>query len=178
MNDFFLASNRAVTINNVAVKQVSVKDFDLWCEVAEPIKRFLEGKDYSNEILEALFVEQTENILSALYLITETDPEILIILAKKQENFIKVILVMLHINEPYFKPEKQKKTNAKNDSTWFDSFQVLISAGHTHTEIMNMTYGAFLQYLKSVIKDQKHQVQRLRFAQHADARAFKKYASE
>ena len=177
MNDFFLASNRTVTIHGIEIKQITVKDFDLWWQSAEPIKHFLENKDYSNEILQALFIDQTQSILNALTLITNTSIEALIDLAAKEEVFIKIISAMLQINEPYFKPEKQKKTNANDDSTWFDSFQVLIGAGHTHSEIMDMTYGAFLQYLKSVIKDQKHQVHRLRFAQHADAKAFKKYAS-
>ena len=177
MNDFFLASNRTVTIHGIEIKQITIKEFDLWCQSAEPIKQFLEDKDYSNEILQELFVKRTGDVLKSLALIVNRTPDLLLDLAKKQDVFIQIISAMLQINEPYFKPEKQKKTNVKDNSTWFDSFQVLISAGHTHSEIMNMSYGAFLQYLKSVIKDQKHQVQRLRFAQHADAKAFKKYAS-
>lgn len=182
MNDFFLASNRTVTIHGIEIKQITVKDFDLWCQSAEPIKQFLEDKDYSNEILQDLFIQHPSDVLKSLALIADRTPDLLLDLAKKQDIFMQIISAMLQINEPYFKPEKQKKTAtktaAKDDSTWFDSFQVLISAGHTHSEIMNMSYGAFLQYLKSVIKDQKHQVQRLRFAQHADAKVFKKYASD
>ena len=177
MNDFFLATNRTVTIHGIEIKQITVKSFDLWCQAAEPIKQFVEGKDYSNEILQELFVKHTGDVLKSLALITDAASNLLLDIAKNQDVFMQIISAMLQINESYFKPEKQKKTNVKDDSTWFDSFQVLISAGHTHTEIMNMSYGAFLQYLKSVIKDQKHQVQRLRFAQHADAKAFKKYAS-
>lgn len=177
MNDFFLATNRTVTIHGIEIKQITVKSFDLWCQAAEPIKQFVEGKDYSNEILQELFVKHTGDVLKSLALITDAASNLLLDIAKNQDVFMQIISAMLQINESYFKPEKQKKTNVKDDSTWFDSFQVLISAGHTHTEIMNMSYGAFLQYLKSVIKDQKHQVQRLRFAQHADAKAFKEYAS-
>lgn len=178
MNDFFLASNRSVTLHGVEVRQITVKDFDLWCQSAEPIKQCLENKNHSNEILQELFVKHTSDVLISLSLIADIAPELLLDLSKKQDVFMQIISAMLQINEPYFKPEKQKKTAAKDDSTWFDSFQVLISAGHAHSEIMNMSYGAFLQYLKSVVKDQKHQVQRLRFAQHADAKAFKKYVSE
>ncbi|AMW78880.1 hypothetical protein AMD27_08320 [Acinetobacter sp. TGL-Y2] len=178
MNDFFLASNRTVTIHGIEIKQISVKDFDLWCQSAEPIKQFLEDTEYSNENLQDLFVQHAGDVLKSLALIMDRTPDLLLDLATKQDVFLQFVWAMLQINEPYFKPEKHKKTNAKDDSTWFDSFQVLISAGHTHSEIMNMSYGAFLQYLKSVTKDQKHQVQRLRFAQHADAKAFKKYASD
>ena len=177
MNDFFLASNRTVTIHGIEIKQITVKDFDLWCQSSEPIKQFLENKDYSNEIIQELFVKHTKEVLAVLTTVSNASFDQLIKLAKDQIKFTEIISAMLQINEPYFKPEKQKKVAAKDDSTWFDSFQVLISAGHTHSEIMNMSYGAFLQYLKSVIKDQKHQVQRLRFAQHADGKAFKKYAS-
>ena len=62
---------------------------------------------------------------------------------------------MLLVNQAYFKYEKPKcgtKKNTQTESTWFDSFQYLISAGHRPDDTMNMTYGAFDQYLKSAQK--------------------------
>ncbi|PWF32451.1 hypothetical protein DBB30_33260, partial [Yersinia pestis] len=38
------------------------------------------------------------------------------------------------------------------DSTWFDSFQFLVSMGHQHSEIMEMTYGAFQSYVTAANK--------------------------
>ena len=75
-----------------------------------------------------------------------------------------------------------QKREADSDSTWFDSFQFLISAGHHHQDIMNMTYGAYERYLKAATKDYRSKLQYLtvaiRSAQHADANDFKKFMDE
>jgi len=58
----------------------------------------------------------------------------------------------------------------------------LISAGHTHTEIMNMTYGTYTEYLKSAQKDYRNKLAALtsvvRSAQHASAKELKKFLED
>lgn len=85
-----------------------------------------------------------------------------------------------HLARNLTKPKRgRKKAAQSNESTWFDSFQFLISAGHRPDDIMNMTYGAFDQYLKSAQKDNKNKLQYLssviRSAHHANAKEFAKF---
>ncbi|MCK4088359.1 hypothetical protein HCY58_15075 [Acinetobacter radioresistens] len=188
MNDFFLAANRSITVNDVEVHQIQMKDFDQWAVHAEKVKSFLKGKDYSDEILTQLFKAHSIEVLGMCSLATRLPVASLIDLATTSEQqFKEVLSAVLQVNGAYFKEDQPKRRNKKqaakdNDSTWFDSFQLLISAGHTHTEIMNMTYGAYSEYLKSAQKDYRNKLAALtsvvRSAQHASAKELKKFLDE
>ncbi|EET82539.1 hypothetical protein ACE5JW_08525 [Acinetobacter radioresistens] len=188
MNDFFLAANRSITVNDVEVHQIQMKDFDQWAVHAEKIKGFLKEKDYSDEVLTQLFKAHSIEVLSICSLATRLPVASLIDLATTSEQqFKEVLSAVLQVNGAYFKEDQPKRRNKKqaakdNDSTWFDSFQLLISAGHTHTEIMNMTYGAYSEYLKSAQKDYRNKLAALtsvvRSAQHASAKELKKFLDE
>ncbi|AWV86205.1 hypothetical protein [Acinetobacter radioresistens] len=185
MNDFFLAANRTITVNDVEVHQIQMKDFDQWAVQAEKVKGFLKEKDYSDEILTQLFKAHSIEVLSICSLATKLPATSLIDLATTSEQqFKEVLSAVLQVNGAYFKEDQPKHRNKKqatkdNDSTWFDSFQLLVSAGHTHTEIMNMTYGAYSEYLKSAQKDYRNKLTALtsvvRSAQHASAKELKMF---
>ena len=185
MNDFFLAANRSITVNGVEVHQIQMKDFDQWAVHAEKLKSFLKGKNYSDEILSELFKAHSIEVLGMCSLATRLPVASLIDLATTSEQqFKEVLSAVLQVNGAYFKEDQPKHRNKKqatkdNDSTWFDSFQLLISAGHTHTEIMNMTYGAYSEYLKSAQKDYRNKLTALtsvvRSAQHASAKELKMF---
>jgi hypothetical protein len=188
MNDFFLAANRSITVNDIKVRQIQMKDFDQWAEHAEKIKGFLKGKDYSDEILTQLFKAHSIEVLGICSLATKLPAASLIDLANASEQqFKEVLSAVLQVNGAYFKDDQPKRCNKRqavkeNDSTWFDSFQLLVSAGHTHTEIMNMTYGAYSEYLKSAQKDYRNKLAALtsvvRSAQHASAKDLKKFLED
>lgn len=186
MNDFFLATNRSITVNEIEVRQIQMKDFDTWATHAEPIKQFLKNKNHSDEVLTELFAAHGMQVISAIACVTDLDSESLFKLASDEQSFKELLKAVLIVNQAYFKPEKPKRGAKKNtqadESTWFDSFQFLISAGHHPDSIMNMTYGAFEQYLKAAQKNQRSQLQYLssviRSAHHANAKEFKKFFEE
>lgn len=182
MNDFFLATNRSITLDDIEVRQIQMKDFDIWATHAEVIKNFIKDRDYSDEILNELFSAHGVQVISAITCVTDLDNESLFKLAADEQKFKQLLKAALSVNHAYFKHEKPKlgaKKTQTSESTWFDSFQFLISAGHRPDDIMNMTYGAFDQYLKSAQKDHKNKLQYLssviRSAQHANAKEFKKF---
>ena len=185
MNDFFLATNRSISVNDIEVRQIQMKDFDTWATHAEPIKQFLKDKNHSDEILTELFAAHGMQIISTIACVTDLDNESLFKLASDEQRFKELLKAVLIVNQAYFKPEKLKRGATKaqaDESTWFDSFQFMVSMGHQHSEIMEMTYGAFEQYLKSVQKNQRSQLQYLssviRSAHHANAKEFKKFFEE
>jgi len=188
MNDFFLAANRSITVNDNEVHQIQIKDFDQWALHAEKVKGFLKEKDYSDEILTQLFKAHSIEVLGICSLATKLPATSLIDLANTSEQqFKEVLSAVLQVNGAYFKEDQPKRRNKRqavkeNDSTWFDSFQLLISAGHTHTEIMNMSYGTYSEYLKSAQKDYRNKLAAMtsvvRTAQHASAKELKKFLDE
>lgn len=183
MNDFFLATNRSITLDDIEVRQVQMKDFDIWATHAEVIKNFIKDRDYSDDILTDLFASHALQVISTIACLTDITQESLLKTAVNESEFKQLLKTVLNVNHAYFKYEKPKRGSKKaaqsSESTWFDSFQYLISAGHRHEDIMNMTYGAFEQYLKSAQKDHKNKLQYLssviRSAQHANAKEFKKF---
>ena len=187
MNDFFLAMNRSIKIsvlgNDVEVRQIQMKDFDLWATNADALKNFIKGRDYSDEILTELFIDHALHVISATVCVTDITKESLLKIAVNEQEFKQLLKTVLNVNHAYFKYEKPKRGRKRaaqsNESTWFDSFQLLTSAGHRPDDIMNMTYGAFDQYLKSAQKDHKNKLQYLssviRSAHHANAKEFAKF---
>lgn len=185
MNDFFLATNRSITVNDVEVRQIQMKYFDTWATHAEPIKQFLKDKNHSDEVLTELFAAHGVQVISTIACVTDLDNQSLFKLASDEQRFKELLKTVLLVNQAYFKYEKPKlgaKKAQTSEATWFDSFQFLISSGHHPDNIMNMTYGAFEQYLKAAQKKQRSQLQHLssviRSAHHANAKEFKKFFEE
>ncbi|TCH64205.1 hypothetical protein [Acinetobacter sp. ANC 4862] len=188
MNDFFLATNRSIKVSvlniDIEVRQIQMKEFDIWATHAEVIKNFIKDRNHSDEILTELFKVHGVQVISTIACVTDLDNESLFKLAVDEQGFKDLLKAVLLVNQAYFKYEKPKRgSNKQNtESTWFDSFQYLVSAGHRHQDIMSMTYGAFEQYLKSAQKDHKNKLQYLssviRSAHHANAKEFKKFFEE
>ncbi len=156
MNDFFLATNRSIAVNDIEVRQIQMKDFDTWATHVESIKQFLKNKNHSDEVLTELFAAHGMRVISTMACVTDLDNESLFKLASDEQRFKELLKAVLIVNQAYFKYEKPKrgakKNTQTNESTWFDSFQFLVSMGHQHSEIMEMTYGAFQGYVKAANK--------------------------
>lgn len=151
MNDFFLATNRSIKVNDIEVRQIQMKDFDQWLKHAEVLKNFIKDQNHSDEILTGLFKAHGVQVISTIACVTDLDNESLVELAADEKK--ELLKAVLLINQAYFKYEKPKRgIKKKDDSTWFDSFQFLVSMGHQHSEIMQMTYGAFQGYVKAANK--------------------------
>ena len=188
-NTFFLGACLATFIASpVFAKELSIgnADSDLGkLAFSGWLRANIQDKDYSDEILTALFKEHTIAALTICNMVTDLDNEAMMQQAKEsQTKFLNILKTVLIVNESYFKPKIEKpkmgqKKEADSDSTWFDSFQFLISAGHHHQDIMNMTYGAYERYLNAATKDYQSKLQYLtvaiRSAHHADASDFKKF---
>ncbi len=180
MNDFSLADNRTFQIGEIKVKQIQVKSLDLFCRHAEAVKEYLKDKDYSDEILIELFKAHAVEVVQTCVMTTNLEAESIFDVAKDQALFLDMLRAVLTVNTAYFKPEKPKRGSKTSNekSTWFDSFQYLIESGHRHDDILNMSYGAYLQYVKSAqrseLRKMRSQVNLMRSAQHAQNREFKK----
>ena len=180
MNDFFLADNRTFQLGEIEVKQIQVKSLDLFCRHAETIKEYLKDKDYSDEILIELFKAHAVDVIQTCVMTTNLTTESIFNVANDQALFLGMLRAVLTVNTAYFKPEKPKRGSKSSNekSTWFDSFQYLIESGHRHDDILNMSYGAYLQYLKAAqrneLRKMRSQVNLMRSAQHAQNREFKK----
>lgn len=161
MNDFFLATNRFVVVNDIEVCQIQMKDFDTWATHAEPIKQFLKNKSHSDEFLTELFAAHGMQVISTIACVTDLDNESLFKLAADEQAFKELLKTVLLVNQAYFKYEKPKRGVNKaqtSEATWFDSFQFLVSMGHQHSEIMQMTYGAFDGYVKAANKMHRQEI--------------------
>jgi hypothetical protein len=194
MNDFFIAANRSLSLEvddvSLVVRQITMSQFDLWVGAADLIKSALGNvSDYSDEILNNLMQKHLIECVVMLQLITDLDHQAILNTAHNQEVFIQLLQTGLKANQPYFvdkepKSKGRKKRGETNDqgSTWFDSFQLLVSNGHSHESIMNMTYGAFKLYTEAVVKREKQNIATLsniiRMAHHATAKQFKSFIDE
>ena len=184
MNDFFLALGRSIYVDlfgieALEIRQITVEKLEDWLIVAQPIKEFLSNKDYSDMVLEQLFLEHGPYVIAMCVLVTHLNQAELIKLAKDQAEFICLIRQVLIANQAYFKEKTSNKKNTDpQDTTWFDSFQALIRHGHTHSEVLKLSYGAFLAYLKAANKAYRRelssQLSMARMAHHGDAKVVKK----
>ena len=180
MNDFFLADNRTFQLGEIEVKQIQVKSLDLFYQHAETVKEYLKDKDYSDAILIELFKAHTIEVIHTCVMTTNLTADRIFDIAKDQALFLDMLRAVLTVNKAYFRPEKPKRGSKQSNEkvTWFDSFQYLIESGHRHDDILNMSYGAYLQYLKAAqrneLRKMRSQVNLMRSAQHAQNREFKK----
>ena len=98
MNDFFLATNRSIRINDIEVRQIQMKDFDIWATHAEVIKNFIKDQNHSDEILNELFKTHGMQVISTMTCVTDLDNETLFKLAANEQGFkvlLKAVLVVI-----------------------------------------------------------------------------------
>lgn len=188
MNDFFLANNRNIAIGDIAVHQLQMHDFDEWAPHAKTIKDFL--KNHSDEIYKSLFEAHTEDVMIVVSKSTHKSIDELIPVVEASEiAFIELINAVIKVNDAFFsekEPKRKRGRKAKGKdlelSSWFDTFQFLIDAGHRHDDILQMSYGTFIGYLKSAQKQQSDKLRTftnlMRAAQHANTKAFAKLIDE
>ncbi len=182
MNEFFLASNRSITKDDIEVSQVTVKDLDHWFHFAESIRKELK-KDYSIENVEKVIKKNKTSSLMLCSLTTKYDVNFFInILNTDADKFISLFLDILTVNKAYFDQDDNNKSKDKSETTWFDSFQFLISKGHRHTDIMDYSFGTFLEYLKAAQRNERDSLLSLgntmRVSYHADSKSYSKYIDE
>ncbi len=186
MNDFFLASGRSIAIDENSIHQLKMHNFDEWSSFAKPIKDLKKNKNYSNEILKEYIEENTADVVKLIALAFDvSEGEFIQIKDEHELDLTTLIELIITVNSAYFDEKEQKHRDdidPRIKTTWFDSFQLLISNGHTNTEIMNMTYGAFIGYLKAAQKAERRNLSSFagifRAAQHADKKGFDKLINE
>jgi len=162
MNDFFLLNNESLPHvfigQNIEIKQIQIKNLNRFAYFADPIKQL---ESYSIETIKPIILTSIIQIMGLCSLVTSLDPETFSKHIGDQDAIADLILKIIQVNEAYFKEEKPKKQQRENQKkySWFDSFQYLISDGHRQDDILNMSYGAFIEYLKAA---QRRESQRLK----------------
>ncbi|MEQ1349637.1 hypothetical protein ABLU18_02065 [Acinetobacter junii] len=184
MNDFFLLNNESLPHvfidQNIEIKQIQVKNLNQFAYFAEPIKQL---ESYSIETIKPIILTSIIQIMGLCSLVTSLDPETFSKHIGNQDAIADLILKIIQVNEAYFKEEKPKKQQRENQKrySWFDSFQRLISNGHRQDDILNMSYGAFTEYLKAAQRSDSQRLKlnsiAIRSAQHANQNDFKKFLS-
>ncbi|WP_180047431.1 MULTISPECIES: hypothetical protein [unclassified Acinetobacter] len=188
MNDFFLAENRAYSVeidedSVVEVRQFLVRELDKVEVFANQIRLALK-KDWCTDDLHPLINTNQIAVIMLVSELTTLSKDLVIKLKEDYPNkLIEIFEMLLVVNKAYFEQENAKKPQDKNDkTTWFDSFQFLISKGHKHKDILNYSFGAFMEYLKAAQRhEQNHILSRsvaMRVAYHADKKGFSSYVSE
>ncbi|AYO54199.1 MULTISPECIES: hypothetical protein [Acinetobacter] len=182
MNEFFLASNRTIQKEDIEINQITVKDLDKWSQFAEPIRKELK-QDYSDEKAESVIKQNKTSALMLCSLTTNFDTDVFLsIMNTDADKFISIFSEVLVVNKAYFDQEDAKKTKEKTETTWFDSFQFLISKGHRHKDILDYSFGTFLEYLKAAQRNERNSLlsfgSAMRVSYHADSKAYSKYTEE
>ncbi|QOW46454.1 MULTISPECIES: hypothetical protein [Acinetobacter] len=188
MNDFFLAENRTYSVeldedSSVELRQFIVGEIDKIEVFAYPIRKALK-KDWATEDLHTV----VDNNQIAATMLLESLSNLTFEAASKikdaaPDKFIEIFEMLLIVNKTYFEQDEVKKNNKNDDKfSWFDSFQTLISKGHKHEDILNYSFGAFMEYLKAAQRhEQNHILSRsvaMRVAYHADKKGFSSYTNE
>lgn len=162
MNDFFLLNNESLSHvfidQNIEIKQIQIKNLNRFAYFADPIKQL---ESYSIETIKPIILTSIIQIMGLCSLVTSLDPDAFSKNIGNQDAIAELVLKIIQVNEAYFKEEKPKKQQRENQKkySWFDSFQRLISDGHRQDDILNMSYGAFIEYLKAA---QRRESQRLK----------------
>ncbi|MBF7696620.1 hypothetical protein [Acinetobacter rathckeae] len=191
MNDFFIASDKCYPIylgeHEYSIQQIKMKDFAEWIAVAEPIKQHL--KTIDNDYMR-LLVDLHDDCMGLIALVSDIPIDIVHRYVFEDISQIGAILgCIIDVNGAYFKEQEclsknnenfgRIKASKKENNTWFDSFQCLVQAGHSHESIMNMNYGTFYKYIEAVEKQNTQQfmtnISAMRIAYHADAKGYQSF---
>lgn len=181
MNDFFLLNNESLPYvfidQNIEIKQIQVKNLNRFAQFADPIKKL---ESYSIETITPLVEPQMLNIMGICSLVTTISPESFNENVGQSTAIAELVLTIIEVNEAFFKKD-EKETDSK-DSSWFEAFAYLVKMGHRYNDILDMTYGAFLQYLKEGHAVERQQVKAYaiatRMASGANKRDWEKYLKQ
>lgn len=181
MNDFFLLNNESLPCvfidQNIEIKQIQVKNLNRFAKFADPIKKL---ESYSIETITPLVEPQMLNIMGICSMVTTISPELFKENAGQPTAIAELLLKIIEVNEAFFKKD-EKETDSK-DSSWFNVFAYLVKIGHRHHDILDMTYGAFLQYLKEGHAVERQQVKSYaiasRVANNAKEKVWDKYLKQ
>ncbi|APR70726.1 hypothetical protein [Acinetobacter haemolyticus] len=183
MNDFFLANNESLPYvfvdKKIEVKQIQVKNLERFAGYANEIKNSLES--YSVEAIKPLIEPQILNIMGLCSMVTSLQPSVFASNTTQTEAMAELVLKIIQVNDAFFKKEKKQQGSGK-ESSWFYAFSYLVKAGHRPDDIMNMTYGAFLQYLKEAQALERQQIKSFaiatRVANNAKEKGWDKYLKQ
>lgn len=186
MNDFFLANNESLSHtfigHKIEVKQIQVKDLARFSIYAIKIKDALES--YSIEAITPLIESQILNIMGLCSIVTTLSPNVFIENTAQTKAIAELVLKIIEVNEVFFKKEKKQNRTKKesNEVSWFHSFTYLVKNGHRHDDIMNMSYGAFMEYLKEAQAFERQQIKSYaiatRVANNAKQQGWDKYLKQ
>ena len=185
MNDFALTSNRTIVLplgdELIEIKQVVMSELDRFLTDALPIKKDIAALE-SKEIIDItrVFLSHAVHTVALLSLLTTMTTERLTELANEQPELLSHVIYALYIqNSAFFDEIDPQRTQKKSKNTWFDGFQFLISQGHTHSEIMQYSYGAYVGYCQAAGRSHNRQLAALagamRTAHHADKNGMDKF---
>ena len=180
MNDFFIANNESLPHvfigQKIEVKQIQVKNLDRFAKHANELKENLES--YSIEAITPLIEPHILQVMGICSLTTTLDVDHFMKHSGDIAAISELVLKIIEVNDAFFKKEKQQGKQDKS-ITWFDSFQYLISCGHGHDDIMNMSYNSFLKYIEAAQKNEQKRLKSyavaMRVANHAKQQDFDKY---
>lgn len=183
MNDFFLANNESLLHTfidqKIEVKQIQVKNLDRFAQYANKIKDEL--KSYSVETITPLVEPHILNIMGMCSMVTSLDPKVFAANTAQATAIAELVLKIIQVNDAFFKkPERKRQAKSVSiEASWFDSFGFLVEHGHSETEIYNMSYGAFLEYIKSAQRRDNIKLKNIaiatRVANNAKQNGFEKY---
>ncbi|MCH7393770.1 hypothetical protein MMP66_05680 [Acinetobacter dispersus] len=183
MNDFFLANNESLPHvfidQKIEVKQIQVKNLEQFAGYANEIKNSLES--YSIETITPFIEPQILNIMGMCSMLTSLEPKVFAANTAQTSAIAELVLKIIQVNEAFLKKEKKQQGSGK-ESTWFTVFAYLVKAGHRQDDIMNMTYGAFIQYLKEAQAIERQQIKSYalatRVANNAKEKGWDKYLKQ
>ena len=191
MNEFALASNRTITLplgeQLVEIRQAVMAEFDQFVIPAHTIKAALDAlpKDKDNTAIIQAFLSNSAATTQLLIMLTSLNVEQIAAMTDNEPGHImQLVYAMYALNTAFFdeavKPARKNQDDKK--STWFDGFQFLISQGHSHTQIMQYSYGAYLGYIDAAGRSHRQNLRTMagvmRTAHHANKSGFDKFNRE
>lgn len=177
MNDFFIASNRSVKVGDLSVHQLQMHNFDEWSGAAQAIKEFL--NNHSDGVYKKLLTEHTNEVVTLLCKSTLQDEAELISIAENSElTLLQLVDAVIKVNSAFFTEKELKHrddVDPRKKNSWLDTFQLLVSNGHSHESIMQMSYGSFRYYLKAAQKAERMKMRSQAIANRAQHAINKKF---
>ena len=153
--------------------EVKIKHLPHFCVLIEPLlKEFEKGGMLENAFFEPQKVD--EGLLFAKYATTFKDLSDLC-------GFIEIEpLSVLMNNESLIRRLIKPKSNtySEPDASFSTSMQVLISAGHSHFDILEYPFSVFTEYLKAVNSVMKTEISLQRFAINASNKQFESFLKD
>ena len=153
--------------------EVKIKHLPHFCVLIEPLlKEFEKGGMLENAFFEHQKVD--EGLLFAKYATTFKDLSDLCGFAE-----IEPLSVLMN-NEGLIRRLIKPKSNtySESDASFSTSMQVLISAGHSHFDILEYTFSVFAEYLKAVNSVMKTEISLQRFAINASNKQFESFLKD